>query len=58
MIGQEYNQSADVYSFAIILWQILTGDILFPELQYSTLPLPGSSFTLTRTVSLKKTKDL
>eukprot|EP01087_Luapelamoeba_hula_P021694 TRINITY_DN762_c0_g1_i9.p1 TRINITY_DN762_c0_g1~~TRINITY_DN762_c0_g1_i9.p1 ORF type:complete len:1141 (+),score=200.87 TRINITY_DN762_c0_g1_i9:21-3443(+) len=32
MLGQEYNTKADVYSFSMILWQLYSGENLFPGL--------------------------
>eukprot|EP01133_Synstelium_polycarpum_P006723 gene6723-7816_t len=39
MRGEEYTEKADVYSFAIILWEILTGLLPFDE-----FPVAHSSF--------------
>jgi len=35
LFGQEFNEKADVYSFGIVLWELLTGQL--PYQQYDTL---------------------
>ena len=37
-MGSKYTEKADVYSFAMVLFQLLTGDAPFSEEEYATLP--------------------
>ena len=33
MKSEKYTQKADVYSYGILLWEILTGDVLFKNMR-------------------------
>eukprot|EP00028_Trichosphaerium_sp_Am-I-7-wt_P011672 CAMPEP_0168539210 /NCGR_PEP_ID=MMETSP0405-20121227/21686_1 /TAXON_ID=498012 /ORGANISM="Trichosphaerium sp, Strain Am-I-7 wt" /LENGTH=449 /DNA_ID=CAMNT_0008568717 /DNA_START=365 /DNA_END=1714 /DNA_ORIENTATION=+ len=35
MMGKSYNQSADVYGYGLILWEIITGQFWEPPLEFS-----------------------
>mmetsp|Transcript_30213 Transcript_30213/g.33766 ORF Transcript_30213/g.33766 Transcript_30213/m.33766 type:complete len:579 (+) Transcript_30213:87-1823(+) len=35
MMGKSFNQSADVYSYALILWEIITGNLWEPPADYA-----------------------
>ncbi len=38
LLNKEYDESADLYSFGIVLWELLTGEDPFPNIDtYSVM---------------------